>query len=100
MHAIDRFRRPRAECVLSDAELAAIRMPTLFVLGSDDPYLSPRDARTSIAQIPIATIHEMPAGHGPWLVDPARVAEQIKGHIPAASRRPRQRPSSPVTDML
>jgi pimeloyl-ACP methyl ester carboxylesterase len=81
MHAIDRFRRPRAESVLSDAELAAIRAPTLFVLGSNDPYLSPPGARPSISQIPIATVHEMPAGHGPWLVDPARVARLIKGHI-------------------
>jgi pimeloyl-ACP methyl ester carboxylesterase len=81
MHAIDRFRRPRAESVLSDAELAAIRVPILFVLGSNDPYLSPRGARPSIGRIPIATVHEMPAGHGPWLVDPPRVAELITGHI-------------------
>jgi pimeloyl-ACP methyl ester carboxylesterase len=81
MHAIDRFRRPRAESVLSDAELAAIRVPTLFVLGSSDPYLSPRGARPSIGRIPSATVYEMPAGHGPWLVDPSRVAGLIKGHI-------------------
>jgi pimeloyl-ACP methyl ester carboxylesterase len=80
MHAIDRFRRPRPESVLSDAELAAIRVPTLFILGSNDPYLSPRDARPSIDRIPAATIHEMPAGHGPWLVDPARVAGLIAAH--------------------
>jgi pimeloyl-ACP methyl ester carboxylesterase len=81
MHAIDHFRRPRAESVLSDAELAAIRAPTLFVLGSSDPYLSPQAARPSISRIPIATVHEMPAGHGPWLVDPARVARLIAAHI-------------------
>ncbi|HEY3945659.1 MAG TPA: alpha/beta hydrolase [Solirubrobacteraceae bacterium] len=81
MHAIDHFRRPRAESVLSDAELAAIRVPTLFVLGSNDPYLSPREARPSIGRIPTATVHEMPAGHGPWLVDPAGVAGLIAAHI-------------------
>jgi pimeloyl-ACP methyl ester carboxylesterase len=81
MHAINRFRHPRAESVLSDAELAAIRAPTLFVLGSNDPYLSPRDARLPIARIPDATIHEMPAGHGPWLVDPSRVAGLIAAHV-------------------
>jgi pimeloyl-ACP methyl ester carboxylesterase len=81
MHAIDRFRRPRAESVLSDAELAAIRVPTLFVLGSNDPYLSPQDARLSIGRIPSATVHEMPAGHGPWLVDPSRVAGLIAAHV-------------------
>ena len=81
MHAIDRFRRARAESVLTDAELAAIRVPTLFILGSDDPYLSPQDARPSIDRIRTATVDEMPAGHGPWLVDPARVAGLIAAHI-------------------
>jgi pimeloyl-ACP methyl ester carboxylesterase len=80
MHAIDRFRRPRAESVLTAEELAAIRVPTTFILGSDDPYLSPGDARQSIARIPNATVHEMPAGHGPWLVDPERVARLIAAH--------------------
>jgi pimeloyl-ACP methyl ester carboxylesterase len=81
MHAIDRFRQPRAESVLTDDELAAIRVPTLFILGSNDPYLSPQDARPSIDRIPAATVHEMPAGHGPWLVDAARIAALIATHI-------------------
>src|SRR5690348_11226085 len=51
MHAIDRFRRPRPESVLSTAELAAITTPTIFILGSEDPYLSVERARTSIDQI-------------------------------------------------
>jgi pimeloyl-ACP methyl ester carboxylesterase len=51
MHAIDRFRRPRPESVLTSAELAAIMTPTIFILGSDDPYLSIERARPSIDQI-------------------------------------------------
>ena len=74
MHAIDRFRRPRPESVLTGAELAAIRTPTTFVLGTDDPYLSVEAARPSIELIPGARLHEMPAGHAPWLVDPGRAA--------------------------
>ena len=85
MHAIDRFRRPRAESVLTADQLAAIRVPTAFILGSDDPYLSPGDARASIAHIPNATIHEIPAGHGPWLVDPRRVARLIAPQQETAS---------------
>jgi pimeloyl-ACP methyl ester carboxylesterase len=77
MHAIDHFRRPRAESVLTAEQLAAIRVPTSFILGSDDPYLSPADARPSIARIPNATFHEVSAGHGPFLVDPAQVARLI-----------------------
>jgi pimeloyl-ACP methyl ester carboxylesterase len=84
MHAIDRFRRPRPESVLTAEERAAIRSPTTFILGSDDPYLSPRDARLSIARIPHATVHEISAGHGPWLVDPGRVAGLIAGHLRTA----------------
>jgi pimeloyl-ACP methyl ester carboxylesterase len=77
MHAIDRFRRPRAESVLSNAELAAIPTPTIFILGSDDPYLSPDRARGSIEQIPAATLYEVPAGHAPWLVNAEHTAKLI-----------------------
>jgi pimeloyl-ACP methyl ester carboxylesterase len=77
MRAIDRFRRPRPESVLTGEELDAIRVPATFILGSDDAYLAPRDARPSIDRIPNATLVEMAAGHGPWLVDPGTVAELI-----------------------
>lgn len=77
MHAIDRFRRPRPESVLSAQELTAIRVPATFILGTDDPYLSPANARPSIDRIPGATVHELPAAHGPWLVHRERVAELI-----------------------
>jgi 2-hydroxy-6-oxonona-2,4-dienedioate hydrolase len=80
MHAIDRFRRPRAESVLTSTELAAISTPTIFIMGSDDPYLSPQRARPSIDQIPTATLHEVPAGHAPWLVNPEHTAELIATH--------------------
>ena len=89
MHAIDRFRRPRPESVLTAEELAAIRVPTHFILGSDDPYLSPQDARVSIARIPGATVHEMRAGHGPWLVDPRKVARLIAAQEPSVRSRRR-----------
>jgi pimeloyl-ACP methyl ester carboxylesterase len=89
MHAIDRFRRPRPESVLSSAELAAITTPTTFILGSGDPYLSVERARPSIDQIPGATLHEVPGGHAPWLVDPQRAADLIAPPINAVSpRRP------------
>lgn len=77
MQAIDRFRSPRPESVLTSADLAAIKAPATFILGSDDPYLSVERARPSIQQIPRASLHEVPAGHGPWLVDAGRVAKLI-----------------------
>src|SRR5262249_56897824 len=47
MHAIDRFRHPRPESVLTSVELAAITTPTIFIIGSGDPYLSIERARLS-----------------------------------------------------
>lgn len=86
MHAIDRFRRPRPESVLTKPELAAISTPTMFIWGTDDPYLSPQGARPSIDVMPAATLREMPAGHGPWLVDAERVADLIHTHVPLSTR--------------
>jgi pimeloyl-ACP methyl ester carboxylesterase len=80
MHAVDQFRRPRPESVLTGTELAAIRVPTTFILGSDDRFLSVARARPSIEQIPGASLHEVPGGHAPWLVDPDRAARLIATH--------------------
>jgi pimeloyl-ACP methyl ester carboxylesterase len=81
MHAIDHFRRPRSESVLTSRELAAITTPTMFIWGTNAPYLSAERARPSIDQIPRATLHEVPGGHGPWLVDIKRSAELIQTHL-------------------
>jgi pimeloyl-ACP methyl ester carboxylesterase len=77
MHAIDRFRRPRPESVLTSAELAAITIPAIFILGTDDPYLSIERARPSIDQIHGARLYEVPGGHAPWLIDPQHAADLI-----------------------
>ncbi|MGC1754727.1 MAG: alpha/beta hydrolase [Trebonia sp.] len=88
MHAIDRFRRPRPESVLTSAELAAITTPAIFILGSDDPYLSIERARPSIDQIQDSRLYELPAGHAPWLVDPQRAARLIAEHLTAGPHPP------------
>ena len=81
MHAIDHFRRPRPESVLTPQQLASIAIPTMFIWGTNAPYLSAERARPSIDQIPSATLHEVPGAHGPWLVDPERSAELIQTHL-------------------
>jgi pimeloyl-ACP methyl ester carboxylesterase len=53
----------------------------MFICGADAPYLSAERARPSIEQIPTATLHEVPGGHGPWLVDTERSAELIETHL-------------------
>ena len=88
MHAIDRFRRPRPESVLTSTELAAITTPTIFILGPDDPYLSIERARPSIDQIHGATLHEVRGGHAPWLVDAQRAAELITARSRPFHSRP------------
>jgi pimeloyl-ACP methyl ester carboxylesterase len=80
MHAIDRFRRPRPESVLTSAELAAIAIPATFIVGSDDPYLSIERARPSIDLIQGARLYEVPGGHAPWLVDAQHAADLITTH--------------------
>jgi pimeloyl-ACP methyl ester carboxylesterase len=81
MHAIDRFRRPRDESVLTEAELATLATPTMFIWGADAPYLSADRARPSVERMPGAALHEVPGAHGPWLADPARSAELIQAHL-------------------
>jgi pimeloyl-ACP methyl ester carboxylesterase len=81
MHAINRFVAPRPESVLTMAELAAIGVKVMFIWGSDDPYLSSEAARPSIERIPDATLHDVQAGHGPWLVNRSRSAELIQKHL-------------------
>jgi pimeloyl-ACP methyl ester carboxylesterase len=85
MHAIDQFRRPRPESVLTAPELRAIAVPTMFIWGTDAPYLAADRARPSIDLIPEATLHEVPGGHGPWLADTHRSAELIHTHLTAVS---------------
>jgi pimeloyl-ACP methyl ester carboxylesterase len=81
MHAIDRFRRPRAESVLTEPELATLATPTMFIWGADAPYLSADRARPSVERMPSAALYEVPGAHGPWLADPGRSAELIQAHL-------------------
>jgi pimeloyl-ACP methyl ester carboxylesterase len=87
MHAINRFRRPRPESVMSAEELGRIRAPTLFVWGTGDRYLSPDDARPWIDKMPAATLHEVTAGHAPFLEDPAGSAAAVLRHLETSAPR-------------
>ena len=99
MNAIDHFRRPRIESVLTTPDLAAIATPTMFIWGTDAPYLCAERARPSIDQIPTARLREVPGGHGPWLVDtesrssgPPLTPWQTSAAKRVATHRVRQRP--------
>jgi pimeloyl-[acyl-carrier protein] methyl ester esterase len=88
MHAIDGFRRPRPESVMTDAELGQVTVPTMFCWGTEDPFLTPAQGRPSIAKIPGAMLHEVPGGHGPWLEDPAGCAKLTTDHFAATGFPP------------
>jgi pimeloyl-ACP methyl ester carboxylesterase len=92
MHAIDGFRRPRADSIMSSGELGQITAPTMFCWGTSDPFLAPAQARPSIAKIPGAVLHEVPGGHGPWLEDPAGCARLTIGHLAATGFAPTAEP--------
>jgi pimeloyl-ACP methyl ester carboxylesterase len=94
MHAIDHFRRPRSESVLTTQQIAAISIPTMFIWGTNAPYLSANRARPSIDQFPAATLHEVPGGHGPWLVDPKHSAELIQTHLASTTATQRLPPNT------
>ena len=93
MHAIDGFRRPRGDSVMSSAELGQITAPTMFCWGSGDPFLAPAQARPAVARIPAAVLHEVPGGHGPWLEDPAGCAALTTAHLAATGFAPAAQPA-------
>lgn len=88
MHAIDGFRRPRADSVMTDGELGQITAPTMFCWGTGDPFLTPAQGRPAIARIPGAVLREVPGGHGPWLEDPAGCARLVTSHLTATGFAP------------
>ncbi|MGH9214300.1 MAG: alpha/beta fold hydrolase [Acidimicrobiales bacterium] len=88
MHAINHFRRPRPESVMDADELGRVTAPTVFVWGTEDPFLAPGDARPWIEKMPAATLHEVPAGHAPWFEDPAGCAGVITRHLSATGFLP------------
>jgi pimeloyl-ACP methyl ester carboxylesterase len=81
LHAIDGIRRPRPESVMSADELGRVTAPTAFLWGTDDAYMAPAAARPWIDEMPAATLHEVPGGHGPWFEDPAASAALISQHL-------------------
>ncbi len=93
MAAIDGFRRPRADSIMTDGELRQITAPTMFCWGTDDPFLAPAQALPAIAKIPGAVLHEVPGGHGPWLEDPAGCAKLVTGHFAATGFAPASKPT-------
>jgi pimeloyl-ACP methyl ester carboxylesterase len=58
-------------------ELHALTVPTLLIWGERDPLGGADVAATAAAAIPGAQLELLPAGHGPWLGHPDRVAAMV-----------------------
>jgi pimeloyl-ACP methyl ester carboxylesterase len=72
-----RVRGPRPEHALTAEQLSAIRQPTAFVWGNDDPFGAPAVGRRAAEAMPDASLHVVPGGHAPWVHHAEAVAEVV-----------------------
>jgi pimeloyl-[acyl-carrier protein] methyl ester esterase len=70
-------RTPRAEHVLTEAELGNFTVPLLFVWPEHDRFLAPVAGKPSVDKIPTARFVTIPGGHFPWYDDPDRCAALV-----------------------
>ncbi len=62
-------------------ELGRLTMPTSVIWGERDPVGSVAVAKAVTGLIPDARLEVLPAGHGPWLGEPARTAAAVVGSV-------------------
>lgn len=70
---------------LTEAELARVRQPTVFVWGADDPFGSPSVGERAASVVPRAHLVRVDGGHLPWVGQPAAVAGAIRDHLQQAT---------------
>jgi 2-hydroxy-6-oxonona-2,4-dienedioate hydrolase len=76
--AIVKGKSYRPGLTFEDAELAAIRQPTLHVFGTADPVGSVDTWRRVAGMLPRGELHLVEgAGHMPWFDDPKHVAAEV-----------------------
>jgi pimeloyl-ACP methyl ester carboxylesterase len=75
-------RDPESEALrVQPDELRNVATPTLLVWGDHDPVGSVEVAEATRDLIPNARLEVLPAGHGPWLGDPAKMAELVSDFV-------------------
>jgi len=62
-------------------ELRRLAVPALLIWGDHDPVGGTDAARLTADTIPTARLEMMPAGHAPWLGDPARTASFVSEFV-------------------
>jgi pimeloyl-[acyl-carrier protein] methyl ester esterase len=74
-----RSGRPREENLIADDELRSLELPVRLVFGDADAYGPPSIGERAVALMPDATLEVIPGGHAPFLDDPRRCAEVVRG---------------------
>jgi pimeloyl-ACP methyl ester carboxylesterase len=64
--------------VLGVDQLKRVRQPTQFIWGDNDPFGGLGVARQAVGLMPDAKLHEMKAGHLPFLDNPAECGRVIR----------------------
>jgi len=62
-------------------ELRRLTVPTLLIWGEHDPLGGAEVAHATVAAITDARLELLPAGHGPWLGHPNRVARAVSDFV-------------------
>ena len=77
--AVIRGNAWRPGLMFAPAELAEIRQPLLYVIGSADPEGTVDYAKRIVGMLPNAELSVLPdAGHMLWLDDAAQVGERLR----------------------
>jgi len=81
VRAIAAPHRWRPGARVSADELRQLAVVTLLLWGDHDPFGDAAVARATARAIPDARLELLPAGHGPWLGHPDRVAELVSEFV-------------------
>lgn len=75
----------------------ALTMPTLLVWPEHDAFGSPQEGEALVATYPNLRLVRVPAGHVPWIDDPARIVGEIERFLHTSVRSDRRsRPADPA----
>lgn len=71
----------RSQLRVRTDELRQLGVPTLLIWGDRDPFGDVAVARATAEAIPDARLEVLPAGHGPWLGHPDRIADLVTDFV-------------------
>ena len=81
LRAIAAPHRYRLHARVRTDELRQLTAPTLLIWGDRDPFGDTAVAQATADTIPDARLELLPAGHGPWLGHPDRIAELVTDFV-------------------